>query len=474
MIIYSKSLFFQKPSGGDEEDYGDLSLWNYSNDVIAGKTLLYEYNGDYYNRIYLDAYSYSSSTSYYLQPNTIPTVGANVYYKNGVALASRYINYVSTDNLTFRLNNSTTRDYTRNTSADNPLNSSDPKTIYVPKAGGKAIVNNYTATSGDRSPFNSNQNVIKVDFQYVPYRNNNMYGALRNCIKLREVTNINNKVSSLSGTFFNCTNFNYNIQIPNSVTTMSSTFSNCTNFNQNIQIPNSVTNMSSTFSNCTNFNQNIQIPNSVTNMSSTFSNCTALNSSITIGNSVTNMSNTFLGCTNFNQSITIPNNVTNMYHTFFNCTKFNQDIQILNGVTTLIGTFYNCSKLAKDITIPESVTIIGNKPIVNTTTYTMTYNIQEGMFYNCNALTGNIRILSTEIEQAAFAFPRNNAYRRNVYIYFQYANGVNTQTYNTFKSRGGATYDNSGDTPSSSALSYNRLTDNTCNTYIINAGLAPW
>ena len=224
-----------------------------------------------------------------------------------------------------------------------------PNPLYVPKIVGRAVINDWynTSTSGTtesnrNTPFYNNPNIISVDLQEVPFRNNSMHNAFYNCQNLVSIKNISSSVTNMSSAFFNCYNLNQNIQIPSSVTSMSSTFYWCKNLNQNIRIPNSVTSMYRTFSSCNNLNQNIQIPSSVTNMSQTFSSCYNLNQNIQIPSSVTNMSSTFYWCNNLNQNIQIPSSATNMNHVFYNCFKLKSRITIASpNVSDTTNCFYN-------------------------------------------------------------------------------------------------------------------------------------
>ena len=162
---------------------------------------------------------------------------------------------------------------------------SSVKPLYVPVKGGKTVINNYTSgssTTASNTPFYNNPNVISVDLQNVPFKDNSMSRAFYNCQNLTSGVGINQNVTGMVNTFSYCTNFNQNIQIPNSVTNMANTFLACYNLNQNIQIPNNVTNMVGTFDSCTSLNQNIQIPSSVITMSNTFFSCYNLQGTITI------------------------------------------------------------------------------------------------------------------------------------------------------------------------------------------------
>jgi len=339
------------PLGGrsGEEDKGNLSLWRYSNDIIAGKTLLYNYTG------------------------------------------SDWVN-----------------------------------TIYVPKAGGNAIINDWdnSTTSGTtdanrNTPFYNNLNVVNVDLQEVPFRDSSMYFTFYGCQNLTFVNNISNSVANMQNAFLNCYSLNQNIQIPNSVTDITNTFHHCFNLNQNIQIPNSITNMSHTFFSCSNLNQNIQIPNSVKNMARAFSYCHNLNQNIQIPNSVINMFSTFAFCYNLDQNIKIPNSVTNIANTFEYCHNLKQNIQIPNSIRNMSQTFANCYNLNQNIQIPNGVT-------------DMFFT-----FYNCHNLKcAYIHSANVNDSDMAGCFINTNNGNTHVVIPSRYIDNTVTTTYNSLKTAG--------------------------------------
>ena len=261
------------PMGGiSDKDKGKLSLWRYSNAVISGKTLLYNYTG-----------SWDIDTLY------VPKCKGNSIINDWVNASV-----------------SGTTDSNRNTPFHN-----NPSVLNVDLQG--VLFRNNSMYAAFYNSFNL------TSVQNISNSVTNMVYTFYYCNNLNQNIQIPNSVTDMSYTFYFCYNLNQNIQIPNSVTSMAFTFSDCNNLNQNIQIPNSVTSMSYTFSSCSNFNQNIQIPNSVTDMSHTFQYCYNLNQNIQILNSVTDMNSTFRSCNNLNQNIKIPNSVTAMYGTFNYC-----------------------------------------------------------------------------------------------------------------------------------------------------------
>ena len=429
-------------SGSNEPDLGNLSLWRYSNDVIAGKTLLYNYTGEWYNtentQMQLSAF-YSSGSFFprncaYLPSGTTVAEDLQLYTNNGQQTNVKILGVVNTNAFQAgRYPNdygSTTTVYARNASiagtfdviANVPVaNYNDPITLYVPKAKGKAIINDwYRTTDIDRNtPFCDNQAVVSVDFQGVDFRNNSMFNAFFRCTNLVSVVNISKNVINMAKTFAYCSSFNQNVQMPNFVTNMFETFNSCFNLNQNIQIPNTVLNMSNAFSGCYNLNQNIKIPDSVTDVANAFSGCNNLNQNIQIPNSVTTMSRTFQLCSNLNQNIRIPDSVTNILRTFINCHSLNQNIQIPSSVTEMVYTFSGCYNLNQNIRIPDSVTNMYST------------------FYNCRNLEATINILSPILADATLCFGGTNPLKlKRIFIPYKWSNGTYTATFNTFKSAG--------------------------------------
>ena len=455
---------FSPMGGGSESDKGNLNDWRYSNEVIPGKTLLYNYTGSWTKTMYEALPKVSPASAAYFTSMT-PSLGDPAYFANGTKRG--VVNNLSP--LTVRgLDGSSQGAYFAPSNAVNV-----PITIYVPKAKGKTVINDWvsapasgTQETNRNTPFHNNRSVVSVDLQKVPFRNNSMGNAFNWCHNLLRIEGINPNVTNMCATFFQCDVLNQNIQIPNSVTNMNGTFYSCHNFNQNIQIPNSVTDMSSTFYSCYNFNQNIQIPNSVTDMSSTFYECTILNQNIQIPNSVTNMSNTFNFCVNLNQNIQIPNSVTTMASTFQSCHNLNQNIQIPNSVTSMLVTFQSCYNLNQNIQIPNSVTsMLGtfngchnlnqNIQIPNSVTgmtftfrscYNLNQNIQipnnvtsmDSTFQLCYNLGSFINVRSSGVSVATNIFYRNNtsAAIPNVIIPCRYINNTLTATYNSLKTAG--------------------------------------
>lgn len=262
-------------------------------------------------------------------------------------------------------------------------------TINVPAMNG-VYVNNWVNTSSSgttdfnrQTPFYNNPNVVSVDLQKVPFVNNSMGYAFYNCQNLVNVGTLNSNVTNMSYTFALCNSLNQNIQIPTSVTDIDYTFLNCRNLiNQNIHVPDSVVSMVGTYQMCYNLTPNY----------------------VHIGNSVEVMANSFQLCQNFNPSvpIIIPNSVTNMYQTFHQCFNLNQKVQIGNSVKSLVGTFNRCTKLISDVSI----------------------------------LSEQVEYANFFFEMAGYDYDSHSYLPKNVYIPFKYSNGVNTQTFDSFRIAG--------------------------------------
>jgi hypothetical protein len=414
-------------SGSNEPDLGNLSLWRYSNDVIQGKTLLYEYLGGGIRTQFLYNYNSTNNNYYGYLKNSQPANGDYIYwgdggglnfYNNGykiynVTLSTFQWNWLGT---VMTMNSYTTGGFNVN------VIEGYPDTLYVPRVGGKAVINDCNATpwyTQNNVPFLDNPYIKNVDLQNVPFRNNSMFNAFFKCTNLVSVVNISKNVINMAKTFTYCNSFNQNVQMPNFVTNMFETFNSCFNLNQNIQIPNTVLNMSNAFSGCYNLNQNIKIPNSVTDVANAFSGCNNLNQNIQIPNSVTTMSRTFQSCHNLNQNIRIPDSVTNILRTFINCHSLNQNIQISNSATEMIYTFSGCYNLNQNIRIPNSVTNMYST------------------FYNCRNLEATINILSPILSNATLCFGGTNPLKlKRVFIPYKWSNGTYTATFNAFKLAG--------------------------------------
>lgn len=347
--------------------------------------------------------------------------------------------------------------------------------IIVPKAKGKAVLNSFGL---------SNRNSItSVDYQHVPLRDlGRTEGGVSLFYNLVTVKNLYNGQKNMGEFFRNCRALNCPITIPSSATNVNHTFNNCVSLNSPVKFSNKISAMDSTFNNCRALNQSINIPSSVTILSSTFRNCVALNQPVPIPGSVISMYEAFMNCSSFNQPIDIPSSVTNMDYTFYNCTSFNKSINIPSLMTSLNYTFHNCYKFNQSITVstPSSTYYTRNtfqncyalnKPMnINTPRLSSTFDNCNSLnspitlgtqvvsidyaFSGCTNFGSTITIYSTEITVANGRIPSTKP--KQVYIYFQYANGVYTKTYNIL------------------VTNSSKKWDGVNNTTVINMGKAPW
>lgn len=160
----------------------------------------------------------------------------------------------------------------------------------------------------------------------------------------------------------------------------------------------------------------------ITNMAETYSGCTNLARINDLPGAVTDMTNTFRGCSNLtqiggtaNKVINLPDTVTTLCGTFCRCYNLTDLPFVGNNAVNLYNFAYECKSVTSyNHFVPATVT-----------------NMRE-TFCNCVNLTGNIYIKSNKISNAWSCF-NGTALQKNVYIPFTYSNGVNTQTYNTFK-----------------------------------------
>lgn len=245
--------------------------------------------------------------------------------------------------------------------------------------------------------YHNNQTIINVDLNNVAWVGNSMANAFGNCTNLNCVENINENIIDMYYTFYACKNLVSAPKIPNSVTNMTSTFYSCSKLVNAPVIPNSVTNMFQTFYWCRNLVNAPVIPNSVTAMGWTFSSCSNLVNPPEIPNSVTDMSITFDGCYNLANAPVIPNSVTSMRYTFRSCRNFVNAPVIPNSVTDMGYTFQDCANLSGDV------------------------------------------IIKSEIITSALNCFYGTSLDKNVYIPFEYGNGVATSTCNSFINAGYST-----------------------------------
>ena len=315
------------------------------------------------------------------------------------------------------------------------------KAQQIPHIGVFPQYPDYNVTTIGNNCFNGARNLITLALYNRPFNSTNLDKAFNNCQNLTVIQGLNldgvtslvntfnncrdlrvfrsipDSVVNMANTFYNCQNFDFNVQIGNGVTDMYGTFSFCNNLNQNILAPDSTTNMSYTFYYCTNLNKNIQIPNSVVDASRAFYRCDNLNQNIQIPEGITNIVQIFGACYNLNQNIQIPNSIRDMSYVFQACNNLNQNIKIPSLVTSMYATFSGCSNLNQNIQVPIAVADLSYA------------------FADCVSLEGNISILSQGIATASSCFS-GTTLSKNVFIPFKYSNGVNTQTFNSFKTAG--------------------------------------
>ena len=196
-------------------------------------------------------------------------------------------------------------------------------------------------------------------------------------------------------------------------------FAFCQNLKTVVNFPTkNVTNMYAAFAGCAYITNVPSIPNGVLDLNQTYAGCYRLVTAPSIPNSVVNMSGTFKSCNlGLQTAPSIPASVTNMMETFASCANLRNTPIIPNRVENLCNTFYNCINIKSSCNIPTSVTNMS------------------GTFSFCSNLTGNIYILSNKISNAIDCFNMTTNIK-NVYIPFNYANGVPSATYNSFTTAG--------------------------------------
>lgn len=243
--------------------------------------------------------------------------------------------------------------------------------------------------------FSNNRTIQYINCNNSNWENNSMAGdvwnggAFRNCKNLREITHIDNNVTSVAYAFSGCSNLSNAPIIPNSVTNMANAFKGCTNLTDSPVIPNSVISLDSTFSGCSKL-ENVQtISNSVVYMNYAFSGCKLLKDVPELPLSVKGLSSAFAGCSNLT---TAP------------------DLSSLNGISSLWRTFNGCTNLTTAPVIPMFV------------------NNAYSTFDGCTNLTGDIYILSPVVDYSIQYCFNNTSASKLVHIPFG-----NTLTHQKFK-----------------------------------------
>lgn len=257
-----------------------------------------------------------------------------------------------------------------------------------------------------------------------------MGATFRLCNLITTAPNIPSNVTHMDWIFEGCTNLTATPNIPNSVTNLSGAFRNCTNltsgFGQDINTFNNVTDISYIFAGCTNLYDNVIqtgtqsiLPFNVVNMSHAFENCTSLEDSLLIYNNsyhnkLTNMAYAYKGCNNMTMAWSVGDTTQDLSHVFENCSNIMSAPVISKSanITNMSYAFANCNSLTDSPNIPQNVT-------------NMYFT-----FGNCTNLTGNIIMKSENINNFGNCF-YNTSKSKIVYIPFNYANGINTVTYNS-------------------------------------------
>ena len=406
-----------------------------ANAAVAG-AFFRGYNASNRRNIYI-FYSYSNGTN----TTTKTTFMKNAIYRGTTGNGSNPM-YNSTSNIfVFNLSASFSQIWNSYEGTTSTTLLEYNKAQQIPHIGVFPQYPDYNVTMIGNNCFNGARNLITLALYNRPFNSTNLDKAFNNCQNLTVIQGLNldgvtslantfnncrdlkvlrsipDSVVNMANTFYNCQNFDFNVQIGNGVTDMYGTFSYCNNLNQNILAPDSTTNMSYAFYYCTNLNKNIQIPNSVVDVSRAFYRCDNLNQNIQIPEGITNIVQTFGACYNLNQNIQIPNSVRDMSYVFQACNNLNQNIKIPSLVTSMYATFSGCSNLNQNIQVPIVVADLSYA------------------FADCVSLEGNISILSQGIVTASSCFS-GTTLSKNVFIPFKYSNGVNTQTFNSFKTAG--------------------------------------
>ena len=220
-----------------------------------------------------------------------------------------------------------------------------------------SIANVNSVTINTNTFKSSAANIVSVDLGYVPWVNNNMYGAFASKTKLTTVTNINDNVTQMYNTFFGCNSLVNAPTLPNSLVNMGYTFFRCYNLVNVPTIPNSVEDMCRAFCECNNIVHPPIIPNSVVNMELCFGTCNNLVTAPSIPDSVTNMSQAFSSCKNLTRAPIIPSSVTSFSYAFNGCVNLTGDVYIYSSIITSASAVFNATSLPKNVYIPYNASL---------------------------------------------------------------------------------------------------------------------
>ena len=270
----------------------------------------------------------------------------------------------------------------------------------------------------------------------IPDAVTSLFAGFQNCYQLSAINTLGNNITNLSFAFSNCYLIESAPALPNGVTDLVATFQQCKNLKTFTSFGNSGVNLVYMFAQCNNLTSVPPLPSTAQNLHSTFYNCINITTAPEIPNSVNNMDWAFYG-TGIYQTPHIPDNVTSLLATFQNCPNLTTVTHIGNSVTTLMQAFDSCNSLTTVCNVPDSVTwmyraygycpnlvtapVIGNSVV----------NIEYCFMYSTN-LAGNVYIHSQNIVRANGCFS-GTYLTKNVYIPFEYENGVNTATRNSFE-----------------------------------------
>ena len=304
-----------------------------------------------------------------------------------------------------------------------------------------------------------------------------IFSITADCPNLTDVNIIAPNATNITNAFNNCPNLtNVHVEF-NSVTSVINLFRDSSSV-KNIDL--TATNATSAMFLCMNCSEletiSLNVPNCTT-WRSAFYGCTKLSSIPSIPASVTNLMYAFEACRTITTLPTLPPTLsaTGLEHAFAKCNNLTAAPSTLpSGITSLYYTFGECSRLASaPSTIPDSVVnmcaaflschLLTSVPEIpaNVTNLHQTYYADYGLtsvpnvpekvtdmgytYALCNNLTGNIYIKSSNVINAYRCFWNTagspDALIKNVYIHFEYENGVATPTYNSFINAGYGTND---------------------------------
>ena len=298
----------------------------------------------------------------------------------------------------------------------------------------------------------------------IPDSVTNMCGTFSGCESLTEAPNIPNGVIDMTSTFGNCTSLTKAPNIPNSVIDMTSTFTDCESLIEVPAIPDGVLILKETFWDCTSLKTAPVLPNSLIDMDSAFRECSALEtppvipdnvqiltrtfdgclnlkiapiipygvittkglfancalttyvnssdedgdfSNYIIPNTVTDTSSMFAGCHQLITSPVVPDSVIDMQDMYAFCSSLINVSKLSNNAINCQGAFYDCTSLIKPPEIPQQAINISQmfsccSSLVEAPVIPQSATQVNSLFLNCSNLTGEINILSPNINQSHY------------------------------------------------------------------------